>query len=195
MLKVSHRGYFLPPRPEKQPNPLEAQVLSGAVQSSLRESWSHEACDFLCSKILNIATCTRYPTRNLWLPAVLRWRSGCDGCRRTLSSGTARCLQKRQVCEPCQGCTTQLCHCRFWPLPGAAAVSGEGGTAHQRPRVGASAACVWRHAGWPAPPAAPAAGCVLPLECGTLQVFLTQCTAGAPNTWWMCAIRHAATSK
>jgi PX domain len=37
MLKVSHRGYFLPPRPEKQPNPLEAQVRCGAVQSETVE--------------------------------------------------------------------------------------------------------------------------------------------------------------
>ena len=204
MLKVSHRGYFLPPRPEKQPNPLEAQVRCGAVQPSLHEAWSDEAGNFLCSTCVNIAICTRYPTRNLWHPAVLRWRSGCDGCRRTLSSGTARCSHTAhtlgarvsvRVCERRQSCVIQLPDCHYWPSTGAAAVSGEGGTAHQRPRVGASAACVWWHAGRPASPAAPAAGCVLPLDCGTWQVSLTRCTAGAPDAWWMCAICHAATGK
>jgi hypothetical protein len=76
------------PREAAQPARGTGVVWCGAALDLVRSFHTTHSICFLSST--HLATCDRCPTRNLWHHAVLRWRSGCDGCRRTLSSGTAR---------------------------------------------------------------------------------------------------------
>lgn len=180
----------------------------------LRRRWVVVRCSFALGELCLNNSHEMYPAAHICLQLLQPFSATLTGARLGVCGITLCCaggLAATDVDAPCHWAqpgeltmlpdlralpkmnTIQEPQCCLWSCTGAAAVPGETGTAHQRPRVGAPAACVWRHAGWPAPPAAPAAGCVLPLDCGPWPISLAQLTSDAPNPLRIPAFCHAAT--